>query len=293
VVPPALPCPAQATSAFGAHLYLLGRCGVVAEWDPSTGASSMIPTEKPLEDAYSLALAPGRLAVLGDSRRTIRLYDMRGKLLRELNYSGDTQFTNVATTAQAVVASTYYDRHLLMVYSGSSDQPTWVVANPRYWPDRSPRYSSFVLIKATDDAVYAFDLLDFSLYVLDPKRCALIATYQKEPHPLWHAVTKPTTDSPHGGSPHFTGTVLAVSSTVAHDHLYVLMADRTLGPSAKPDDGYLEIASSRINEKGWKTLVRLTDRSRYAGSQYLSVIGETAYVLKPGGVVLAIPLAGT
>ena len=90
----------------------------------------------------------------------------------------------------------------------------------------------------------------------------------------------------------YTGTVLAVSSTVANGRLYVLMLNRSLvRGSAKPSDGYLELAASKVGETRWATVATLDDPERFGGSGWLSVIDSTAFLLKPGGTVYAISLA--
>ncbi|MCU0293066.1 MAG: hypothetical protein MUF10_13915 [Thermoanaerobaculaceae bacterium] len=275
---------------LGGHLYLLGRCGAVLQWDPVAGSSSLILPDKLTDDAFSFAVGPARLAILDNERRRVRVYDRQGKPLQELQYSGETSFTSLALVGDTVLASSYYDDHLVWLYAQSAGRPTRLVSNPRYWPDRGPRYSSYVQISSGENTAYAFDLLDFNLYVIDPLHRSVVATYPKEPHPLWRPVTKPPADAPakHG---RYTGSIIAISAHVADDHAYVLMVDRTFGSQEK-GDGYLEIAASKLSERKWRTLARLTDRTRYAGSFDLSVIHNTAYLLKPGGTVLAVPLAG-
>lgn len=290
LVTPELPCPVQAMTVLGANLYLLGRCGVVLQWNPAVGKSSLILPDKLSDDAHSIAAGPMRLAILANTRRTVRVYDMQGTLLRELQYSGETRFTNLALVGDTVLASSYYDDHLVWLYPPSTALPTRLVPNPRYWPDRSPRFSSYVHVNGSERVAYAFDLLDFTLYVIDPQQRAVIATYPKERHPLWRPVAKPGTDAPIG-STRYTGSIIAVSAHVVNNQVYVLMIDRTFGAQEK-GDGYLEIAGSNLSERKWQTLARLTDPTRYAGCLHLSVVNNTAYLLRPGGTVIAVPLAG-
>jgi hypothetical protein len=277
-------------TAFGTHLYLLGRCGAVLQWDPAADASLLILPDKLTDDAFSFAVGPARLAILDNDRQRVRVFDRQGKSLRELQYSGETTLTKLALAGDTVLASSYYDDHLVWLYTPLTDQPTRLVPNPRYWPDRSPRYSSYVQLSGGDNTAYAFDLLDFNLYVIDPQHRSVAATYSKEPHPLWRPVTKPPVEAATKRG-RYTGTIIAISAHIANEQAYVLMVDRTFGAQEK-GDGYLEIAGSKLSERKWRTLARLTDRTRYAGCLDLSVIHNTAYLLTPGGTILAVPLAG-
>lgn len=291
LTPPRLPCPIRSMTAYGDQIFVLGQCGTVVRWDPFNGASETLNLEGPVGEAFAIAATKGRLAILTDQRRTIRVFETDGKLLRQYHYTGDSYFTSIALTPDAVAASSFFDAHLLTLFLPGSDVPVRLVDNPRYWPDASPRFSSFVGVHAYHGKFFVFDLIDFTLHIVDPTDLG-VTTSAKQPHPWQVPCSKPN-KAWAGNGDHYTGTMLAVSSTVANDCLYVLMLDRTLSRgNYKPGDGFLEVAVSCHSEKGWKTVARLKDPQLFGGSEWLSIIDNTALLLKPGGVVYGLPLSG-
>jgi hypothetical protein len=270
------------------HIFILDRCSTVIRWDPVAGTAIELKMEDRPAEAFQLTVSSQRIAILDDDRKTVWLYGMTGKLLTKHQYVGESFFTRISLTEDTVAGSSYYDKHYLRLYHEGIQDPITLVENPRYWPDSSPRYTSFVEVCARQGKHYAFDLTDFTLYQVDAKTHS-ITTIRKDKHPRYQPLLKPESFWGAEGS-HYTGGMMAVDATLNEGYLYVLMIDRSLGPNAQPGDGYLELAASKIQEKTWHTLVRLDDPQRFGGSKGLTVVGSSAYLYRPDGSIYAVHL---
>jgi hypothetical protein len=111
-IPPELPCGIRTMTGAENQIYLLGKCGAVVRWDPFSGESSVLVLDDQVDEAFAIAVAHDRIAVLTDRRRAIRIYDRDGRFLSEYHYSGETHLERIALTAQGVLASSFFDDHL-------------------------------------------------------------------------------------------------------------------------------------------------------------------------------------
>ena len=270
-------------------VFLLGRCGDVVIWDPISEDTRGLSLDHVPVEPTELAVSEDRMAILSDRGRTITLYDRAGRRLTRHRYDGESFFTRIAVAQGRLLASSFFDDHLLYLYGADTTPPVPLVENPRYWPSRSPRYNSFTEVHGCDGLLCAFDLVDFVLYMIDPQSGQATA-FPKNPHPWARPIQPPKNAWGDEGST-YTGILLAPTATVADDRVYVLMIDRTLQQgSARPGDGFLELAVADVDGTEWTTVVRLTDPDRFGGSAHLTVVGDTAMLLKPEGPVYAISL---
>jgi hypothetical protein len=276
-------------TAFYGDVFLLGRCGDVVVWDPFSGDAHDLPLDDVPVEPTEIAVSEDRIAILSDRGQTITVYDRAGRRHAKHRYQGESFFTRISVAQDRLLASSFFDDHLLYFYRADNAPPVALVENPRYWPSRSPRYNSFTEVHSCDGQLCAFDLVDFVLYMIDPGS-GQVTAFPKNPHPWARRIQRPKDGWNDEGSK-YTGTLLAPTATVADQCVYVLMIDRTLQQgSAHPADGFLELAVANINDREWNTVVRLTDPVRFGGSAHLTVIGDTALLLKPEGPVYAISL---
>lgn len=291
LIPPELPCGIRTMTGFDHQIYLLGKCGTVARWNPFSGEFSILVLDDQVNKASGFSVTHDRIAVLTDRGHTIRIYDWGGSFLSEYQYSGESQLWRIALTPNGVLASSYFDDNILLLFTDNQAEPIRLVQNPYYWPDLNPRFASFVDVYPLKGKVAAFDLTDYAIYVVDPET-GYFSTTQKEPHPWWREYSKPESHSNKEGV-RYTGERLAVSSALANDEVYVLWVDRSLiRGEAEMDDGYAEIAVGRLTEKDWKTVVRMGDFERYGGCGNLAVIGQSIFCINPKGVVHEFQIAG-
>ncbi len=247
-------------------------------------------TVTPMKNVSEIAVDDDRIAVLCERRRVIRAYSREGAFLSEYLYTGETHFQDVALIPQGVVASSFFDDHLLYFYREDLTKPVPIVENPRYWPESNPRSGAFSDVHFVDGEVVAVDLLDHSIYVVDLQSIA-VSRIDKEPHPWWRKTEKPSGTN-ENLNPHYTGEILAVSSAVEKGEVYILWIDRTLERGvAKPGDGYMELAVGKLTDKDWRTVIRLEDHELFGGCRHLSLVGESIFFLTMQGHVYAIELA--
>ena len=80
---PSLPCPIQSMAAREQDLLLMDRCGTIAVWNPWTQDFGVVQLENEPAEFFEIAASESAIAVLGEDRKSIYVYDPEGNLLRK------------------------------------------------------------------------------------------------------------------------------------------------------------------------------------------------------------------
>jgi len=281
---PVLPCSAQAITQDGDAILILDRCGTLVRWLPLTNEYVPIDLDQPPSSSYDVAANDTRIAVLGPTKQLVQLYDRGGHLVQTIHHSGDAHITRIVLLRNELIASSFFDSHLVSVYSPPYDRPIEVIENQDYLPEYSPRLASFVDVSSDGEQIVALDLRTFESYVLDAHHT--VRAVEREPHPLLASYSPPERvpiafTQAQGTS--YTGTFFALAVALSKGRLVALMVDR--------EDGRLrELVAAAIDSASWDWSVTLpADVSGTLAD--LAIAEGNAYLLDPErGVVYVLSL---
>ena len=270
---PALPCEIQTMAAQGSDLLLLDVCGTLVRWRLSTDEIGLILLEEEPKEFFEIAAHETGFAVLGDDRRTIYVYDLNGRFLRRHEYDGDSYLCRMAFLGEAIVASTYFDEHLLWVFSDDVSEATRLIENARYHPDLTPRFASHLDVETHAKGVVALDLLDFRLFFITPD--LTVKTVHKVSHPLFlkHEQQEQTPLRPAEAETvvQYKGKAYAFGIAVLGDQVTAVMPSRAL-------EREWELAATDLLASEWTRTVTLGGE-RYGSAQRLTALGDRVVLL--------------